>query len=301
MNLNIKNVVLMLIVVMMGSFLIAGLLGAASIPFWGGTLINAPLAPYNEVHQFTAEQITQLDVSTINTDINFIVTEDDTIKAHLYGEVTPDALPAEFARQSGSRLTVTARPRSGINNSRIRLTLDLYVPAQHLESVQGETVSGDMKLTGLNIKKLEFYTVSGDMDIRDLSLDTLQFKSVSGRLRAEDVSAANTNLNTTSGNLEITGLDGNLIAKTVSGDVTVDYNNFDNDITFDTTSGKTSLTLPEKAQFTIRLNTVSGKVDSEFPLTVTSSSSRSFEGRAGDSANRIFIKSVSGSVDIYRK
>lgn len=301
MNLNIKNIVLILIAVMLASFLMAGLLGATTSPFWGWT--NPAVEPIDETREFSADTIKEIDIETISSDINFILVEDtDTIRIHLYGDVTPDILPAEFARQSGNRLSVTVRPRSGINvNTRFKLTLDMYVPAGYVETLRTDTVSADLYVSTLDINTLDFKTVSGDLKADNLELASLGFKSVSGDLRARTFTATRADLRTTSGNVEISGFTGNIEAKSVSGDLSVEYREFANNLSFDTTSGKTKLTLPQDAEFSIRLDTVSGKVDSEFPLMVTSSSGRNFVGAVGDSDNRMQVKSVSGNVNIFQQ
>lgn len=303
MNLNMKNIVLILIAVMLASFLMAGLLGATIAPFWGWTDFNQVMESIDETREFSVEDITEIQLETISTDINIIPVEEGTeIKVHLYGEVTPDILPVEFAKKSGNRLTVTIRPRTGINmNTRLRLTLDMYVPVGYGETLRGDTVSGDLNVADLDVKALYVKTVSGNLNVSNINLDTLDFQSVSGVLYAKTCSAAKANLKTISGNLDITNFAGDIDAKTVSGDLIVEYSEFANNITFDTTSGKTILTLPQESQFSIHLNTVSGNVDSEFPVMVTSGSGRNFEGTVGDGANRIRIKSVSGNVNLYQK
>ncbi|MBS4030598.1 MAG: hypothetical protein KGZ63_04130 [Clostridiales bacterium] len=69
MNLNIKNIVLILIAVMLASFLMAGLLGATTSPFWGWT--NPAVEPIDETREFSADTIKEIDIETISSDINF--------------------------------------------------------------------------------------------------------------------------------------------------------------------------------------------------------------------------------------
>lgn len=301
MNLNIKNVVLILIAVMLASFLLAGLLGATA-SFRGPVLYNPAVEPFDETREFAADGIQELQVDTISTDINIITTEGNSINVHLYGNVTPDILPADFARTSGNRLIVSARPRSGMNvNSRIDLTLDIYVPSGTVTALRGDTVSGDAHISGPDLQTVIFKTVSGDLRASGLALDRLEFQSVSGTLLAADTTAVEAKLRTTSGDLDISGFAGSIDARTVSGDLIVAYRQFAHDIDFETTSGKTKLTLPEDAQFTLRFDTVSGKVDSEFPIAVTSSSARSFAGAVGEAEHRLQIRSVSGNLNLYQQ
>ena len=217
-------------------------------------------------------------METISTDIKIIPASSSEIVVHLYGEVTQDILEEEFARESGSRLTVSVRPRPSINiNTRIRLNLDIYVPVDQLGSLRIDTVSGDTNITELNV-------------------EDFSFKAVSGSLRAKSLFADNIGLQTVSGKIDLANATGNLTAKTVSGDVSATFERFTNNVTINTTSGDTKLTLPEDAQFEIRLDTVSGKINSEFPITMNSLNNRNVEGKVGNGSNKIQVKSVSGGV-----
>jgi lia operon protein LiaG len=302
-KLNMKNLVLILVIVMMASFLLAGLLGATIAPFWGGSAFNANVEPFDQTHEFELGDIRIIEANTISTDINIIPLEEGaTIKVHLYGKVTPDTIAQDFARVNGGRLTVNARPRVGINtNTRIDLTLDIYVPQGYVATIQGETVSGDMNVPALDISKLSFKTVSGELEASGLALDTADFTSVSGNIRARLFTANSAVFRTTYGDIDITGFSGDINARTVSGDLLVEYAAFDNDVTFNTTSGRARLFLPADSYFSVLLETVSGQVNSDFPLSIISTSRNRFEGTNGESGNRIEVKSVSGDVTLNRR
>jgi lia operon protein LiaG len=303
MKFTVRNLVLVLAIVMLASFLMAGILGATILPFRGGSLFNPPTEPFDQIREFEVDAVTAIEADTISTDINIIpVDEGSVIKVHLYGRVTPDVLPAEFARLSGNRLSVNVRPRLAISgNSRIDLTLDIYVPRGYVESLRVDTVSGDLNVTALDVAKINFKSVSGAMDASDLNLESMDFQSVSGNLRGRQFSAGRGDFRTTSGDVDITGYSGHITARSVSGNLTVEFGDFNHNIAFDTTSGRTRLYLPGDAGFTIRLETVSGKVNSDFPLSVHSSSRNRFEGNIGDSDNIIRVKSVSGDVNLNKQ
>ncbi|MCW3490585.1 DUF4097 domain-containing protein [Dethiobacter alkaliphilus] len=283
-NLDMKKIVMILLSLMIVSFAIAGILGAGA-GSWTASIVPGSLETIDKTHVFESEELQEIIIETISTDINIIPTEESTVKVHLYGEATPNLIPYDFARQSGNRISVDVRPKQqpGINlNTILRLTLDVYVPGQYTEKLRAQTVSGDLLAS-------------------DLSLQTLAFKSVSGKLRATDFNAEWADLSTTSGNLSISGFAGELTSKTVSGDVTLDYKEFANNITVSTTSGNTTLILPEDAEFSVQFQTVSGKANSDFPITVDSlSGNRNFAGTVGSGENRVQVRSVSGNLEINK-
>lgn len=302
MNMNMRNVVLILVIVMLASFLLAGVLGATVAPFWGHSVLNLNMESVDETFEFPLEGLSAIEAETVNTEINIIPVEGDTVKVHLYGEATEGVLQEEFARLSGSRLTVSVRPRSGRNvNTQLRLTLDMYVPAKYTETLRADTVSGNMKVTELHLKDLEFKTVSGDLTASNMEADRFQFTSVSGNLHVRLFRSEESDFKSTSGDFDASGFTGDITARTVSGNLEVEYSEFDYDVSLDTTSGNTKLTLPEDSQFSVSLSTVSGKVNSEFPITVHATSRSGFEGNVGEEDNEIEVKSVSGDVNLYQK
>ncbi|MCR3921557.1 MAG: DUF4097 domain-containing protein [Firmicutes bacterium] len=282
MKINIRNLVLVLIVVMLASFGLASALGGRILPL-GDAGFSIGLEDIDETFEFTAAEIKEIEINTISTDVNIIPVDDSVVKVHLYGEVTKDILPDEFAHQNGSRLKIEVRPRTGLNiNARIRLTLDIYTPKTYAESIRVDTVSGELDIAELTLKQLEFNSVSGDIESDAVEAEQLVIK-------------------TTSGNMNIDDFSGMISANSVSGDLTVEYREYAHDIEFNTTSGRTELSLPATAQFEVRLQSVSGKVNSEFPITINSSSSRDFAGIVGSNEHSIDVRSVSGGIDIKKQ
>ena len=283
MNLDMKKIVMILFALMLISFSIAGFLGASFGP-WNGTFISDSVEQIDATHVFANEEVHEILIDSISTDVNIISVKEDEVKVHLYGEATEGMIPIDFARQNGNRISIDIRPQQqhliNFSSNAFRLTLDVYVPEEYTERLRVHTVSGDLLASGL-------------------SLDTLTFNSVSGKLHATAFHADLANLNTTSGDMEINGFAGDITAKTVSGNVRVEYKEFMNNINVSTTSGDTLLKLPEHAEFRVQLETVSGRVNTEFPMLIESqSSNRNFVGTVGSADNSIRVKSVSGNVNI---
>jgi len=175
--------------------------------------------------------------------------------------------------------------------------------------------------------------VKGEADLETMSGSVL-VSDATGRVSAETVS----------GRVQATGIDGNLSAESVSGDLTID--NIEGDIesetvsgsiqitrarskvvraesvqgsiTYDGTidpsgnyslathSGRLTLAVPATAGATVSLETFSGSVDSDFPVTLESGSSKGrgheseFEFRIGDGRSRIVLETFSGDIKIQR-
>jgi Putative adhesin len=131
--------------------------------------------------------------------------------------------------------------------------------------------------------KLSANSVSGNVEVSGVG-DEVRARSVSGDVRLDHVRAPS-----------ITGT-------SVSGDVeaSVDALTGAGDLRFTSVSGNVSLHLPRSLDADVTLKTVSGELDSEFPLTIRGDRSRigrrSISGTIGRGGRELLLTTVSGDV-----
>jgi len=176
----------------------------------------------------------------------------------------------------GTRAQVDARSTSG----------DVVV-SDATDQVTIESVSGDVHGSQLN-GDVRSESVSGTIEIRDAS----------GPVRAE----------TTSGDVSLLGVtSASVFATTVSGEVeydgTVDNNGR---YEFHSHSGDIRLGIPESSSAQFSVETFSGSLDSEFPITLqpgqrSTGRPRRFEFKLGSGSARITAESFSGDIVLARR
>lgn len=93
---------------------------------------------------------------------------------------------------------------------------------------------------------------------------------------------------------------GNLIADTGSGDVRISLAQDIDQLDVDTGSGSVTIHAPPTLGASLRVETGSGDIDSDFPLTITHREPDSLLASIGDGRGRIVIDSGSGSVHLLR-
>jgi hypothetical protein len=126
---------------------------------------------------------------------------------------------------------------------------------------------------------------------------------------------------TVNGELIVDGLDSDVKANTVNGDVDVETagfavastvngsitcrlgsSQFDDDVEFETVNGSITIEMPEGLNADFRASTVNGSIDSDFPILVTGKvSRRSLRGRIGDGGPELRLSTVNGSIRIRRR
>ena len=282
-NVNIRKIVIWLFVIAVASLTIA------TIAFFSTENYMVSFRDKNnfegnsidEVTTFGIDQLKEIYIHSVSSDVSVFSTDEEDIKIHFYGKFAAESekvLPKLIANIEGNQLKIEIKyPKVLFNNDNV--VLDVYIPQDYTGNINIDTVSADVDMNGLDLNDFKYKTVSGDLRIESLGSDNLK-------------------LHTTSGDVDIVDFSGNLEADSVSGDIDVEYRVFDNNVDVKTISGKVKIDLPKNSEFYLKTNTVSGEVVTEFPITIISfGKMNQLEGTVGTGDNRIIVDTVSG--DIY--
>lgn len=287
---DIKKTVLWLLVI-----LAAGLTVAAVTAVITGFTPGNPIPKLNAVgftgtvdqeKVFPANDIGKVRVKTVSPDINIIASEGKQVRAHLHGETvsTVSGQPVKLEAQlKGDTLMIEAKPRPNVSINRNTVAVDVYVPSGFGGDINLETTSGTIKLSDFSLNRLYAKSISGDIGV--LSVDT-----------------AATSVKTTSGDIQVSGFSGDLDFYSISGSLDAAFSEFSSDVTGKTVSGSLTLRLPDGAAFELDSDTVSGRIDCDFPVTVTGTQpKRGLKGTVGNGSSSIDIQTVSGNISIQRR
>lgn len=110
------------------------------------------------------------------------------------------------------------------------------------------------------------------------------------------------NLDTVNGSIEAEGLAGNGNFETVNGSVRVAYATMPTGgrISLDTVNGTCKLTLPSDAAFDFDADTVNGRINCDFPITLQNSGKREMHGTVNGGGTRVNLESVNGGLTVHR-
>lgn len=171
-------------------------------------------------------------------------------------------------------------------------------------AVNAENLSGDIEVSDA-AGSVNIETVSGDVSISQVDGD-VRAESVQGAIKVSDMKG-DVAIESVSGALSMSRVTSRSVtAETVAGSVGFS-GTFDPSGTYAFTShsGAITLGLPANAGATVSLETFSGNVDSDFPVTLESGRTRSghesrFEFRIGDGRSRVTLETFSGNIRIHR-
>ena len=285
-NTNIQKIVIWLVVIAVVSLTIAAIAFFSTENYMVNfrDRNNFEGNPIDEVNTFGIYQLKEIYIHSVSSDVSVFSTDEEEIKIHFYGRTalkSEKALPKLITKLEGSKLKIEIEyPKVLFYNANV--VLDVYIPQDYRENIIIDTVSADVDISNLDLNNFQCKTVSGDLKIKTLGSDSLTLK-------------------TTSGEVNIMDFRGNLEANSVSGDISIRYRVFDNNIDVKTISGQVEIDLPQNAEFYLKTNTVSGEVAAKFPITIISfNKMNQLEGTVGTGDNSIIIDTVSGDIHINK-
>jgi len=220
-------------------------------------------------------------------------------------------------RERSSSVSITVEPgghRGG--NAEFDITvpmgsqviLEAFSAPLSIRGVKGaarvQSLSGSIRVADA-VGTVTAESVSGNVEVTQVDGD-VRAEAVSGRVDLANIDGDITS-ESVSGRIMITGARAKSVsAETVSGSVSYD-GTFDpaGNYVFKSHSGRITLAMPADAGATVGLETFSGNVDSDFPVTLESGSSRrghesKFEFRIGNGRSRVVIETFSGDIRIQR-
>ena len=177
-------------------------------------------------------------------------------------------------------------------------TLTMEVPASLiglLADVEVDSVSANIDLLGVYGAKTELSSVSGEIRCADVSADELDLSSTSGAIVCENCAAGSLDIENVSGSIRVEGEYARIDAETVSGSIALSLATVPDKIDVDGVSGSITVSLPETANFTAKLDTVSGSLNCSFPGTFGSDMVV-----VGDGTASYRFNTVSGNLNIEK-
>jgi DUF4097 and DUF4098 domain-containing protein YvlB len=284
MKFNIKKFVIVLASIVVGSFIVAGLI----FYFTGGiNAFSVSASDINTSKTFEEEYVETIVINTVDTDINLIPAVIGRVDIDFYGNVRTNlsgGIPKLKTDIDNGVLNIEITYPRTINIGLINLSqlnLDIYIPSDY---------SGDLIVN----------TISGNMYIKKSNPSFIDFQSTSGALFVESVDAEQFKIKTTSGKIDMYDASGIIDVDTISGDVEASLNNLAGDLKAKTISGEVMIGLPEKSQFIFDLQSISGDITNEFRAEVSFADSGNIEGSVGSGVFKIEISTTSGNINIMK-
>jgi len=145
-------------------------------------------------------------------------------------------------------------------------------------------------------------SVNGGVSVRDVGAEVrantvnggVAVRNAAGRVRAATVNGS-VDVNTTAGPVSVETVNGNVDARmsSLQGD---------DDMSFKTVNGSVSIYVPARFDANFRFDTVSGGIESDFPMTLSGRfGPRHASGTIGNGGRDLRVSSVNGSIELRKQ
>jgi DUF4097 and DUF4098 domain-containing protein YvlB len=164
-------------------------------------------------------------------------------------------------------------------------------------AVRASTGSGGITVDGAK-DRVEANTGSGEITLRQIA-GAAKASSGSGSIELEQTAKGSAELSTASGEIRARGVNGGLSAETASGSIQISGKP-ETSWTLSSVSGTVSINMPTGTGFTLEAHTLSGSIDVDQPVTVSSMHGRRKEihGAVNGGGPTLSVHTTSGSIHI---
>lgn len=306
---DMKKIVLWLLIIMISGFAIGAaiLVSTGGIEILEGDVI-AVKGKYNyninDEKPVDIQDVENISIRSVSSDIKLIPTEASEIKAHFYGSISTNKenyIPELIVEKSGGKVSVEVRWPNVVNvgfmNSNLKL--DVYIPSDYSENLELDTTSANVSIDKIKINKFRCETVSGDLSATSIEADVFHHNTTSGDLVAQSIQAKEITIETTSGTASAGFRCESFKFNSVSGDLSADsFQAVDTVIV--TTSGRATL---QGLTGDLKFESISGDLQAEYQtfnnnIQVESSSGTTNIRLPAESQFYLDFKSTSGEIDV---
>lgn len=160
--------------------------------------------------------------------------------------------------------------------------------------------SGDIYITNSISEGMNTKLSSGNLDIDGLKTSKSKIHNSSGRLNIANSNITSLKISSSSGNTTLSNFQGEIIGESSSGNVSIDLKDITGDIFYKVSSGNIGVNVSaDTINSRIKLNTSSGNIDFNFPITIRGvKSKKSVDGVSGNGQFNIDLTTSSGNISV---
>lgn len=222
---------------------------------------------------------------------------------NITGHCKSNPLPRDFDPTPEDMHLDIYLPKHFSNSISIRTTIGtVTMDSINLDRVTIDTTIGGIEAKQLIAKDISLKTTVGGINIDKMQTENVQISGTTSPVSMNELNASSAKIATTTGDITLNLIDvPQLNVKTTVGTIRASYQKFDHQtISASTTTGSTILELPHTAEFSLKAETKSGSIQTDFNIQATSNTKNRLEGQLGQTDNMAQLKSSSGNIRVLK-
>jgi hypothetical protein len=251
---------------------------------------------FEKTFPFQAGALLELD----NTNGGVVVEAWDRNEVQVVAEKKVKAGNDEKAREIMGKVQIEAEPRGGGLHVATRLPKDGSGLLDWM-SGNGTNVNVNYKLRVPRRARLDLETTNGGVSVKG-TRGPADLESTNGGVSVADVEGK-LHLETTNGGIDATDVAGAVEASTTNGAIEVTLRDLPDgsNLSFSTTNGGVTVSLPRDARLTIDAETTNGRISNDFEIDSKSSSKHHLRGDINGGGGLLKVDTTNGSVEIRQQ
>ena len=196
------------------------------------------------------DRYTNIDITTDNSQIELIPTNDATTKVELSGKAAKKDKYTFAADVEGNTLTIQLKERQKklvhFDFFSTSYLLKVYVPEKLYDTVQLESDNGRVKVESLQAKDIDVETDNGRIELNNVQGTSVTTESHNGRIELKSVAASTVMVKADNGKIILDDVEANISGKTHNGSISLVTNQLDRHIDFESDNGSIKIETAEK-------------------------------------------------------
>lgn len=246
-----------------------------------GSFELAELYAHTSSGNLTVDEIKAdaIDIEASSGDVDLSTAQAKTLFVHTSsGKINAGTLSAEKLEITASSGDIRIESLAG--NGSVRTSSGSIRAAESRGVLDFKASSGDVRLLGAE-GSCKVNSSSGDVEV--------DFNGNTGQVNVES----------SSGKITVKELDGSAVLDSTSGNIEAEFTGFLDDSKLEASSGEIDVELPRDASFMLDARTASGRIQVDFPITVTGEIKKDrISGSVGTAGPSLEIKTSSGDISI---
>ncbi|MBW4827189.1 MAG: DUF4097 domain-containing protein [Clostridiaceae bacterium] len=216
----------------------------------------------NEEKTIKMNGINSIYIDSHMGNLNIISEDREDIKIHYHGNISKNNTPMLKTEKKMGKIVVTAHIKNFNHIKNSSLTLDIYLPKNYKNDIEGKLSAGNINAS-------------------EIKIDNLTLTSHAGNIILNNALATNIETSTNAGNIKI------------------NLDELRSNISANTNAGNVKITIPEASDFSLDASVSLGNIECDFPID--NDSRTNVKGIVGNGEYKIELKTDMGNLNINSK
>lgn len=251
---------------------------------------------------FKTRDVQNINLKVSYADVYIKLTDSDSIKVKITGNGNKSRKKLYTVNRSGQTINVVQNNSINFihlfNFGMFNQKVVIEMPRSYSNNLSAMLASGDINMDGsFSLSDVNIESASGNIKTGKIEASQIKIKSSSGDINLGGIEGAY-DIHATSGDIKVDDLVGSGEIRAISGNVYCKVTKLNGNLNLSAVSGDISVGIEKSVSASIKANTLSGDINSDFPMYYSGHGRKNGNGSAGSGGkNTISVSQTSGDAN----